>query len=277
MSVPIDHLGSQFRIGPLTGPDSRVRVHVLHLAPGDWIAPHETVVTQLFAVMTGEAIVAGADGSERTIGPGYAALWEEGEHHATRSDVGCSAIGIEGRFEMLATAVTKEIVVLDHDPAWAGWFQQLRDRIWPAVADVADRIDHVGSTAVPGLAAKPIIDLDVVVRTEADVRRVIERLRPHGYVWRGDLGVAGRDAFTYRGEETLPAHHLYCVVDGNQAHRDHLDLRDLLRRDAAARDAYAALKRRNAAEVDGDMDEYVARKHDLVTELLLRARRERAT
>jgi GrpB-like predicted nucleotidyltransferase (UPF0157 family) len=60
----------------------------------------------------------------------------------------------------------------------------------PTTKDVALRIDHVGSTAVPGLAAKPIIDLDIVVASDHDVRLVIEQLATIGYRWRGDLGVA---------------------------------------------------------------------------------------
>jgi GrpB-like predicted nucleotidyltransferase (UPF0157 family)/quercetin dioxygenase-like cupin family protein len=271
VSIPIDHFDSDFRIGPLTGTDSRVRVQIMHLPAGGRIGRHPTAVDQLFAVVAGEAIVSGADGVERTIGAGRAAHWTTGEEHETRSETGCTAVGIEGRFELLATLVTQDIEVLDHDPAWASWFERLRAVVWPAVAGLALRIDHVGSTSVPGLAAKPIIDLDVVVAAEADVRPAIERLATIGYRWRGDLGVEGRQAF-FPPEGDLPRHHLYLVVDGNGAHRDHVDLRDLLRQDADARKAYGDLKRKNAAEVNGDMDQYVERKHDLVQALLARAR-----
>ncbi len=163
------------------------------------------------------------------------------------------------------------------DPAWADWFEQLRARIWRAIEPYALRVDHVGSTAVPGLAAKPIIDMDVVVAGEHQIRPVIEALRPLGYQWRGDLGVEGRQAFRHLGAEDLPEHHLYLVVDGNRAHQDHVLLRDLLREDADARERYASLKRRNVEAADGDMDVYVAAKHDLVQELLARARDQLAT
>lgn len=75
----------------------------------------------------------------------------------------------------------KPIVVVDHDPAWATWFEQLRARIWPAVADVTLRIDRVGSIAVRGLAAKPIIDLDIVLADDGAVPAVVERLGELGY------------------------------------------------------------------------------------------------
>lgn len=168
-----------------------------------------------------------------------------------------------------------QIVVADYDSAWPQQFAQVRERVWPAVHDVALRVEHVGSTAVPGLPAKPILDLDVVVGSENDVPVVLERLAGAGYRWQGDLGIAGRQAFLPVGEQDLPAHHLYLVVDGNRAHLDHVLLRDLLRADPDARARYAALKRANALRAAGDMGFYVAAKAALVAELLTRARAER--
>lgn len=167
------------------------------------------------------------------------------------------------------------IVVADYDPIWPQAFRRVHDRVWPAVRGVALRIDHVGSTSVPGLAAKPILDMDIVVPSDDDVPVVIERLAATGYDWQGDLGVAGRQAFTPARHEGLPAHHLYLVVDGNRAHQDHVLLRDLLREDADARARYAALKRADAARAGGDLHVYVAAKAALVAELLTRAREER--
>jgi hypothetical protein len=222
VSIPIDEFGSNFRIGPLTGPDARVRVQVMHLPPNGLIGRHPTGVQQLFALITGVADVSGTDGNVRRIGPGFAALWMPGEEHETRSEPGCTALCIEGRFDMWATAVTKDIAVVDYDERWPAWFAQLHDRIWPAVASHAARIDHVGSTSVPGIAAKAVIDMDIVVEDESSVRPVILALRDVGYSWRGDLGVDGRQAFAYLGADELPEHHLYLVVEGNKAHLDHV-------------------------------------------------------
>jgi GrpB-like predicted nucleotidyltransferase (UPF0157 family) len=148
-------------------------------------------------------------------------------------------------------------------------------RVWPVIDDIALRIDHVGSTAVPGLAAKPIIDMDIVVAAEEGVRRVIDRLAGSGYRWCGDLGVRGREVFKPTRDEGLPAHHLYLVVENNRAHSDHWLLRDVLREDGEARARYAALKRRNAELAGRDMEVYVAAKASFVAELLTRARAER--
>jgi len=171
--------------------------------------------------------------------------------------------------------VPRDIVVADYDPEWPAWFEAVCRRVWPVIDDIALRIDHVGSTAVPGLAAKPIIDMDIVVAADEGVRRVIDRLAASGYRWCGDLGVRGREAFEPTRDEGLQAHHLYLVVENNRAHADHWLLRDVLREDGEARARYAALKRRNAELAGGDMEVYVAAKARFVAELLTRARAER--
>ena len=275
VSVPVSRFGSQFRIGPLTGEGSRVRVQIMHLPAGGLIGRHETVLRQLLAVVSGEGEASGAEGRWRRLRAGNAALWEPGEPHEARSDSGFAAVCIEGEFEVRAVAVTSDIVVSEHDPEWTTWFERVRSHVWPAVAHLAVRIDHVGSTAVPGLAAKPIVDMDVVVASEELVAPAIEALGALGYRWRGDLGVPGRQAFDPPPGPGLPPHHLYLVVEDNKAHLDHWLLRDLLRSDPDARARYAALKRANADLADGDLDVYVAAKAALVAELLARARSER--
>lgn len=171
-----------------------------------------------------------------------------------------------------AGSVSQDIVVSDYDAGWPEWFDQVAAIVWPAVEDLALRIDHVGSTSVPELAAKPIIDMDVVVASGGRVAPVIERLASIGYLWRGDLGVQGRQAFQPVDAGRLPPHHLYLVVENSRAHLDHVLLRDLLRTDPAARERYAALKRANVVLAAGDIDVYVAAKAALVAELLARAR-----
>jgi GrpB-like predicted nucleotidyltransferase (UPF0157 family) len=274
VSIPVDRFGSEFRIGQLTGDDTRGRVQIMHLAPGGLVGRHRAGVRQLFAVVAGSGWASGGDGKRRPIQAGKAVVWEPGEEHDAGTDDGLTAVCVEGSFEMTAVAVTQDIVVIDHNPEWAEWFERTRAYVWPAVSGLALRIDHVGSTAVPGLAAKPIIDMDVVVAAPSQVRPVIEALGPLGYRWRGDLGVEGRQAFGAPGQADLPQHHLYLVVENNKAHLDHVLLRDLLRADPEARRRYDELKRANVTIAQGDMDVYVAAKARLVAELLTRARAE---
>lgn len=275
VSIPISNFGSLFRLAPLTDQATRVRVQVLYLPSGGRVGRHLAGERQLFAVVSGRGWVTGAEDTRRDLKSGYAAVWEAGEEHEVGTTHGLCALSVEGEFEMWATQVTQEIVVRDYDAAWLAWFAELSAHIWPAVEDVALRIDHVGSTAVPNLAAKPVIDMDIVVASAEQIRPVIERLSRLGYRWRGDLGVAGREAFTCIRPDDLPPHHLYLVVEDNKAHLDHWLLRDVLRADAEARERYGALKRANVELAAGDMDVYVAHKATFVAELLSRAREER--
>jgi GrpB-like predicted nucleotidyltransferase (UPF0157 family) len=164
------------------------------------------------------------------------------------------------------------IVISPYDPVWPARFDEVHDFVWPAVSSVALRIDHVGSTAVVGLAAKPIIDMDIVVASSELIPPTIGRLSTIGYEWVGDLGVEGREAFSLVSRQPIPEHHLYLVVENNRAHVDHWLLRDLLNADPDARDRYAALKRENASVAAGDLKIYTARKAALVAELLRSAR-----
>jgi GrpB-like predicted nucleotidyltransferase (UPF0157 family)/quercetin dioxygenase-like cupin family protein len=275
VSIPIAGFGSDFRIGRLTDNDTRGRVQILHLAPGGLVGRHRAGLRQLFAVVTGSGWVSGDDGQHRPIQAGQAAVWEPDEEHDAGTDDGLTAVSVEGRFEMRAVAVTQDIVVVDYDPAWPEWFERTRTYVWPAVQDLALRIDHVGSTAVPGLAGKPMIDMDIVVAAPSRVRPVIDALGAIGYQWVGDLGVDGREAFEAPGQAALPPHHLYLVVENSQAHLDHVLFRDLLRADVEGRRQYGELKRANVELAHGDMDLYVAAKARLVAELLGRARADK--
>jgi GrpB-like predicted nucleotidyltransferase (UPF0157 family) len=165
--------------------------------------------------------------------------------------------------------IDRTVVVEDYDPAWPRDFEVLRQRIWPSLADVALRIEHVGSTSVPGLAAKPIIDLTVVVATRDVVPKAIERLVPLGYVHRGNLGIDDREAFDHPAE--LSRHNLYVCPEGTIGVVNQIAVRDYLRanREAAAR--YGALKKQLADRFPRDIDSYVRGKTDFVLDILRRA------
>jgi GrpB-like predicted nucleotidyltransferase (UPF0157 family) len=275
LSIPVREFGSRFRLAPLAGLGSDVAVQIVYLPAGGTIGRHPAAYPQMFAVVSGSGFVSGSDGTRTDIGPGYAAWWDTSEPHEVASEAGLTAVCIEGTFDVRAFRVTQDIVVVDYDPEWPRSFDRIDAHVSPAVGDVAVRVDHVGSTSVVGLAAKPIIDLDVVVASEDDVETAIARLATIGYRWRGDLGVVGRQAFDADSQSTLPEHHLYVVVENNRAHLDHVLLRDLLRGDPVGRQRYAALKRGNAESAKGNIDAYVAAKAELVAELLTRARAER--
>jgi GrpB-like predicted nucleotidyltransferase (UPF0157 family) len=145
----------------------------------------------------------------------------------------------------------RPVVIVPYDPAWPLIFEGLRDVYASALGRLALAIEHVGSTAVPGLAAKPIIDVDVVIPSRDVLSEVIRRLATLGYRHQGDLGVPGREAFTREGVDEVPrdgtgrrwpAHHLYiCASDGDELRR-HLQFRDWLRTHPVSAAEYGRLK-----------------------------------
>ncbi len=152
----------------------------------------------------------------------------------------------------------KKIIVVDYDHTWPAVFETLRARLVPVLGEVATAIEHVGSTAVPGLVAKPIIDIDAIVRASSDVPNAIAQLAGLGYEHRGQLGIEGREAF--RAPESLPRHHLYLCVEGNLALTNHLAVRDCLRARPDLAAEYGALKKGLAAALPYDGDSYAAGK-----------------
>jgi GrpB-like predicted nucleotidyltransferase (UPF0157 family) len=161
-------------------------------------------------------------------------------------------------------------VVVAYDPGWPGLFRELRDRVDAVLAGVAHVTEHVGSTAVPGLDAKPVIDLDVVVPDGAAVASAIGALAAAGWRHQGDLGVTGREAF--RPPADAVYHHLYVVVAGSQPHRDHVDLRDFLRVHPGQAARYGKLKRRLAGLLATDRRAYSEGKAEMIAGFLRQAR-----
>ena len=157
------------------------------------------------------------------------------------------------------------VSIQDYDPAWPEAFSKLAARVNAALGSLVVTIEHIGSTAVPGLAAKPIIDLDVVLGSPADLPEGIRLLASLGYVHEGDLGITGREAF--RSPEGEPRHHLYVLTVGTSELRRHLAFRDALRDDNELRDKYAALKRSIAKAYQDDRSGYTEAKTDFITSI----------
>lgn len=155
--------------------------------------------------------------------------------------------------------------VVEYDKRWVEWFGEIRAALPGELL-----VEHVGSTAVPGLAAKPIVDVDVVVGSELDVAAAIAAITDRGWSHRGNLGILHREAFT--GRSDLPPHHLYVVVAGSRPHLDHIDLRDYLRAHPIDAARYGDLKRALAPLLAEDREAYLAGKSELVAELLATAR-----
>ena len=162
------------------------------------------------------------------------------------------------------------IRVLDYDPAWATRFGEL-EREYRRALDRAGvpfvAIEHVGSTAVPGLAAKPIIDCDIVVGT-GQVEAASGVLTALGFLAEGELGIPQRWAFA-EPPRFAPTN-TYVIVAGSLALRNHLAVRDALRADPVLRDEYAAVKKAVARDA-ADLAEYGRGKNAVVQRILAAA------
>jgi GrpB-like predicted nucleotidyltransferase (UPF0157 family) len=164
--------------------------------------------------------------------------------------------------------MTNAIVVVDYDPQWPVAFATIRTTLVNALAGVpVVGIEHVGSTSVPGLAAKPIIDIDVIVDI-AHIDDAASALIARGYAPLGDMGVP--DRFAFKAPPGSIRQNTYVIVDGCLSLRNHLGLRGVLRGDPDLRDEYSSVKRRLAAATD-DIDVYVDGKSDVVRRALARA------
>lgn len=156
--------------------------------------------------------------------------------------------------------------VVAYREEWATQFRVVAVGLRQALATIPSaHVEHVGSTSVPGLAAKPVIDIDVVVERD-EMRQAILALESLGYVHRGDLGVAGREAF--RAPDEDPRRNVYVCEAGTLNVRNHLAVREVLRRREDLRDEYAAVKRTLAADPDMDIGRYIAGKSDVLQRVL---------
>jgi GrpB-like predicted nucleotidyltransferase (UPF0157 family) len=153
------------------------------------------------------------------------------------------------------------LYLAEYDPEWPHRFAELAVQLRAAMRGLSVEIEHVGSTSVPGLAAKPMLDVDIVVQTTADVGAAVNCLERAGYRAKGTRGVPGREAFDQ--PPGAPVHALYVVVQGSKPHLDHMLFRDLLcrRPDLAAR--YESVKRANADRLPADWLGYSDAKADL--------------
>src|SRR5436309_1759937 len=116
----------------------------------------------------------------------------------------------------------RKVVVVEYDPDWPRHFEWLAAHFRPVLGDVAIAIEHVGSTSIPGLAAKPIVDIDVVVPTPEEIPTAIARFATLGYAHIGDLGIPGREVLNRprEGPFATVAHNLYVnAAGGEELHR----------------------------------------------------------
>lgn len=162
---------------------------------------------------------------------------------------------------------TKQVIVVPYNPQWKSDFEKIRSEIEDALGSLILRVEHVGSTSVEGLSAKPCIDLDVVIRDYSVFDAVAEKLSAIGYIHEGDLGIPQREAFQYLHKPHLQTHHLYvCPAASAELHR-HTTFRDYLRTHPEAVMRYGSVKEEAARRFPRDIDGYIAYKAPCIADL----------
>jgi len=185
----------------------------------------------------------------------------------------------------MSEAVSDAIVIVDYDPRWPRMFEEERARILEAIGHWAADVQHVGSTSIPGIAAKPIIDIAVHLDSLVVALFCITPLREQlGYECLGEFGLPGRIYFRKLTGTLLPGqshdgvgrtHQIHMYERSNEQYEKQIVFRDYLRTHPDAMRDYEALKRELAARHSRDVEAYALAKSDFVLEILRRAREER--
>lgn len=157
----------------------------------------------------------------------------------------------------LIRAIGEPITLVDFDPTWPALFEAERERLLALFPEVFIEIAHIGSTAVAGLRAKPIVDLLAGVRSMDEAIALNGPLCANGYTTSGERNAALRDRqYFVRYERGWRAHHLHVVVHDAECWRVHVAFRDRLRDDAGLRHRYGALKAELAKRFANDREAY---------------------
>lgn len=152
-----------------------------------------------------------------------------------------------------------------YTPEWPRLFEEERRLLEVTIGHVLLGVEHVGSTSVPGLDAKPVIDMAAALRRLTDVEGCVKPLENLGYEYKGENGLPERHFFAKGCPRT---HHLHMVRFDSAFWREHLLFRDYLRRHPSTAGEYALLKRRLAAEFEADRAAYTEAKAPFIRRVL---------
>ena len=162
---------------------------------------------------------------------------------------------------------TKRVTVVPYEEAWKTAFEEIKNEIEAEIGDLILGIEHVGSTSVNGMSAKPCIDMDVIIKDYLVFDEVVSKLGAIGYIHEGDLGIKDREAFKYTDKPHLMMHHLYvCPQYSEELHR-HITFRDFLRKNPQAVQKYSMVKEKAAELYPNDIDQYIEYKSSCIEEL----------
>lgn len=162
------------------------------------------------------------------------------------------------------------VEIVPYDLRWPHCYAGIEAELIALLGNTVAGIDHIGSTAVPGMPAKPVIDIDVTLRDPTCIAQVADALVGAGFEARGNRHNDDVWAFLRRGEKL--AERVYLCTPGNETHQKRITFRDFLRGHKDAAEVYAGLKYQLAAQYPYDGDRYTAAKREFIDDILTRAR-----
>ena len=162
---------------------------------------------------------------------------------------------------------TEKVIVVPYDETWKAAFTEIKNELKQAIGDLILGIEHVGSTAVEGLSAKPCIDIDVIIKDYSVFDEIISRLETIGYIHEGNLGIKDREAFCYSDKPHLQKHHLYVCPQCSKELYRHMKFRDFLRSNPEAVQKYGRVKETAAQLFPDSIDQYIEYKSPCIEEL----------
>lgn len=161
----------------------------------------------------------------------------------------------------------RTVEVVPHDPSWHESFEHESKRLIHALADSIVAIHHMGSTAIPDIYAKPIIDILVEVRDMVKVDEQSSRMKTLGYEAMGEFGIPGRRYFRKSNPVGIRTHHIHLFNAGSDQVKRHLAFRDYLIAHPEEAQRYSDLKRRLAREHPNNIDNYMEGKDGFIREI----------
>jgi GrpB-like predicted nucleotidyltransferase (UPF0157 family) len=169
-----------------------------------------------------------------------------------------------------------KVIVIEYDPDWPALYKQEQIRILAAIGEYIDDIQHVGSTSVPGLGAKPIIDIMIALPDLMLVERCVQPMLQLGYEYLGEFGLPGRHYFHKPAGPVVTqnmqhTHHVHMVQTGSDRWNKHIVFRDYLRLHPEDAQQYYLLKKELADRFGADREGYTDAKTSFVQSILEKA------
>ncbi|MGF1542145.1 MAG: GrpB family protein [Pleurocapsa sp.] len=161
----------------------------------------------------------------------------------------------------------RKVEVVPHDPKWQEIFKAESNRVREALGKNVVAVHHIGSTAIPRIYAKPIIDLLVEVKDIAKVDEQDTSMESLGYEVMGEFGISGRRFFRKNNQEGIRTHHIHTFTIGSDQVKRHLAFRDYMIAHPEDAQSYSELKRSLAREYPTNIDEYMDRKDGFIREI----------